>query len=192
MVISPATILGFSKSSRKTFPDERGYLSEWFNSSEFIHDDFADFTPKQLIFSESKKGVVRGIHYRHSFESQKKILTAISGKFMDVLIDFRVGSPTFKYVNVTEISDRGGEILVIPTGVGHAFQALEDNSIMAYALSACYSPEAEKTINPFDPHLDIPWNDHKLIVSDKDKLAMSFDYAQLNNQLPIFRSQGST
>lgn len=190
MVLGPTTILGVSKASRKTFPDKRGYLSEWFNSNEFTHDDFADFTPKQLLFSQSKKGVVRGIHYRHSFESQKKILTVISGKFIDILIDLRVGSPTFKHINVTKISDKGGEVLIIPTGVGHAFQALEDNSTMAYALSACYNTQAEKTINPFDPHLDFPWKDDKVVVSDKDKLAMSFDYARLNNQLPMFLSQG--
>jgi dTDP-4-dehydrorhamnose 3,5-epimerase len=188
-MVSRTTILGVSKTSRNTFPDERGYLSEWFNSNDFTQNNLADFTPKQLIFSQSKKGVIRGIHYRHSIESQKKVLTAISGKFMDVLIDLRVGSPTFKHVSVIEISDKGGEILIIPSGVGHAFQALEDNSIMAYALSAYHSPEAERTINPFDPHLDFPWKDDKLIISDKDKSAMSFEYAQLNNQLPIFHSQ---
>ena len=133
----PTTILGVSKTSRSTFPDERGYLSEWFNSNELIQNSLADFTPKQLLFSQSKKGVVRGIHYRHSIESQKKVITAISGKFMDVLIDLRVGSPTFRHINVTEISDKGGEILIIPSGVGHAFQALEDNSTMALLYAKC-------------------------------------------------------
>ena len=185
----PTTILGVSKTLRSTFPDERGYLSEWFNSNKLVQNNLGDFAPKQLLFSQSKKGVVRGIHYRHSIESQKKVITAVSGKFMDVLIDLRVGSPTFRHIKVTEISEKGGEILIIPSGVGHAFQALEDNSTMAYALSACYSPDAERTINPFDPHLDIPWEDGQLIISDKDRSAVSFDYAQLNNQLPIFRSQ---
>ena len=189
MISHPAMIHGVSKTSRNTFPDERGYLSEWFNSKDFTQNDLTDFTPKQLLFSQSKKGVVRGIHYSLAIENQKKILTAISGTFLDILIDLRAGSPTFEQINVTEISNKGGEILIVPAGVGHAFQALENNSTMAYALSACYTPESERTITPFDSHLDFPWKNDKFIISDKDKLAMSYDYAKLNNQLPMFHSQ---
>lgn len=189
MLSRTTMILGVSKLSRNTFPDERGYLSEWFNSNGVIQNNSAEFTPRQLIFSQSKKGVIRGIHYRQGTESQKKILTAISGKFMDILIDLRVGSPTFRHISLNEISDKGGEILIIPSGVGHAFQALEDNSIMTYALSDSFSPEAERTINPLDPNLNFPWENDNLIISDKDKSAMSFEYAQLNSQLPIFRPQ---
>ena len=83
------SILGAVKTFRNTFFDERGYLSEWFNANDNKQDVFPDFTPKQLLFSQSKKGVVRGVHYSLAHEGQKKILTAISGKFLDILIDLR-------------------------------------------------------------------------------------------------------
>ena len=183
------SILGAVKTFRNTFFDERGYLSEWFNAHDNNQDVFPDFTPKQLLFSQSKKGVVRGIHYSLAHEGQKKVLTAVSGKFLDILIDLRVGSPTFEHVNVIEISHEGGEILILPAGVGHAFQALDNNSTMAYALSVGYNPKSERTINPFDPHLDFSWKDDDFVISDKDRSAMSFEYAQSNNELPIFPSQ---
>lgn len=90
---------------------------------------------------------------------------------MDVVIDLRVGSPTFGAHSIFEMTGFDGKVVRVPKGFGHGFLALEDNTIMGYLLSSPYNPELEHAVNAFDPDLGIEWPLLDYIISEKDQLA---------------------
>ncbi len=93
------------------------------------------------FYSISKKGVIRGMHYQSPPEDHYKMVYCLSGQIIDVILDIRVGSPTYGSHLSIEISADNGEILIIPPGFAHGFCALSDEVIMQYKVSSIYSPE---------------------------------------------------
>ena len=163
------------------FPDHRGCFYESFNIKKLselgIKNNFV-----QDNVSESKKGVVRGLHYQLDPFSQAKLIIVLSGEILDVIVDIRKGSPTFgKHISVKLASDNH-KILFIPKGFAHGFIALEDNTIVQYKCDEHYSPEHERGIRFSDPTLDIDWNypKGKIIIADRDLQFPLFDKAEMN------------
>lgn len=171
------------------FPDERGSFREWFKFEEIKEVTGIDFSVKQANLSLSNKGVVRGIHYSLSEEGQAKWVTCANGHIIDVIVDIRPSSPTFK--KVIEVDLKGGEgcAVLIGAGLGHGFLALEDNSVVSYLLSSPYSPSNEFEINPLDPDLNIDWHLDLVgntghIISPKDAQAPSLQERLADGRLP--------
>lgn len=106
-----------------------------------------NFTVGQVNISRSKKGVIRGMHWQKGNHSQKKLITVLSGKIVDVVMDLRVGSPTFQQVRKFELGNDGSS-LYVPAGFAHGFQALEDDTTIMYFVDKEYSPENERSFNP--------------------------------------------
>jgi dTDP-4-dehydrorhamnose 3,5-epimerase len=151
--------------------DSRGYFTEWFKS-ELVRDVIGrEFKIAQANISNSKRGVVRGIHFSISKEGQAKWVTCISGKIIDFIVDIRPNSPTFKKWVSTELYDGSGRSIFISEGLGHAFIATEDDSRISYLLSSPYSPKEELAINPKDPEIAIKWPLEELHFSPKDESA---------------------
>lgn len=151
--------------------DTRGYLVEWFKEStarDVIGDNFA---LKQGNLSKSAKGVLRGIHFSLAPEGQKKWITCVSGSVLDLIVDLRPKSPTFKKSIQIPLSSGDGKAILIDQQLGHAILSLEDNTVVSYLLTSPYSPKNEFGINPFDPELEIVWPKMEFILSEKDKSA---------------------
>ena len=106
----------------------------------------------------------------------------------DVIVDIRVGSPTFGQWDSVVLDDRDHRSVYISEGLGHAFLALEDDSTVMYLCSAPYSPEREHTINALDPALDIVWPavDGGPIMSDRDREAPTLAQAEAAGLLPTW------
>ena len=92
----------------------------------------------------------------------------MSGKLWDVVVDIRPDSKTFMQWEAVELTSDNGRSVVISEGLGHAFIALEDNSITIYALSSDYEPSMEFAVNPKDTDLAIEWPSNNLIFSERD------------------------
>lgn len=148
------------------FEDERGWFYEFYKVETFTkHHITYSFVQENQSFS--KKGVVRGLHFQRAPYEQAKLVTALTGKVLDVVVDLRPASKTFKqtYYCVLESSKRN--MLMIPEGFAHGFSALED-SIFFYKCSNIYNRPSESGIRWNDPELNIDWRVDSPIVSGKD------------------------
>jgi len=168
--------------------DARGCFHEWFKLSEIEMLTGFQFNIEQANISTSKKGVIRGLHYSLSPQGQAKWLTCVSGKILDVIVDIRLGSPTFgKFVTI-EIDSSSSNAIFIGPGLAHGFSVLEENTAVAYLLSSPYSPSHEHAINPFDPQLKIDWklSENNIVISQKDLTAPTVVFLQESHLLPIY------
>ena len=169
----------------KRHADERGWFQEWFKKSELQkHIDF-DFSPVQANISRSSKGVVRGIHYSIAPEGQAKLVTVMNGAIDDYVIDINPRSQNFgKWVRV-HLTAQDGNAVLLPPHAGHAFQALTDNTIVCYLVTAEFNPHAEKGVTPLCPTLNIDWSsDCRAQLSEKDMAAPNLLEQRDNAQLP--------
>ena len=179
--ISGSWLIEFQK-----FEDSRGYFYESFKEEDFQKQIGRQLSIKQTNTSSSSKGSVRGIHYALVPPSQAKLVQCQRGSINDYVIEIRVGSPTFGEFEAIELNENSPTALFIEEGLAHAFVALENNTIVTYYVSEKFNPEREKGINPFDKILNVKWPDLELILSEKDKSAISLDEAKSQGILPSF------
>lgn len=188
MTAKPLSIHGAWLLQSRVFADDRGTFSEWFKSSLLTELTGETFEPVQANVSVSNVGVIRGIHYSLAPRGQAKLVTVLRGSIMDVAIDARVGSPTFsKYESVT-LRAGDGQTMFLRSDMAHAFQALEDNTVVSYLVSSEYSPTDEKEISPMCSTLNIQWSEGlRVVLSEKDRIAPNIEQQSTANLLPSFR-----
>lgn len=142
---------------RKPLKDNRGFFSRFYCADEFS-EILSDGKICQINQSVSNKmGTVRGLHYQIPPHSETKIVSCLKGRILDVAVDLRKKSPTYLKTFSIELSEANMRSLVIPKGFAHGFQTLEKNSEVIYLVTANYSHQHERGINPFDPELGINW-----------------------------------
>ena len=187
MNIIPLSISGAWLIKAKRFEDGRGWFQEWFKHSLIAEETGFDFQPIQTNISKSAAGSIRGIHYSTAPKGQGKLVTVMSGSIDDVVVDVRPGSPTFgKWEKVRLDSNTGDSVLISPS-LGHAFQALTDDTIVSYLVTAEFNPLAEKGITPFCADLTIEWDSMIApLVSQKDIEAPSLLEQKTAQNLPRY------
>jgi len=186
MKTTPLSIDGSWKIDFQRFDDNRGYFYESFKEEDFKTHIGRNFKIKQTNTSSSSKGSVRGIHFAMVPPSQAKLVQCQRGSIRDYVIDIRVGSPTFRKFEVVELGENSASAVFIEEGLAHAFVALENHTVVTYYVSEKYNPEREKGINPFDKTLNVKWPDLELILSEKDKQAISLDESEALGLLPNY------
>jgi dTDP-4-dehydrorhamnose 3,5-epimerase len=148
------------------FEDDRGWFYEFYKVETFKkHHINYSFVQENQSFS--KKGVVRGLHFQRDPYAQAKLVTVLTGKVLDVVVDLRPKSKTFKHIYHCLLDSSKRNMLMIPEGFAHGFSALED-SIFFYKCSNVYNRESESGIRWNDPELNINWKVENPIVSAKD------------------------
>jgi dTDP-4-dehydrorhamnose 3,5-epimerase len=186
MKAQPLKISGSWKIEFQKFDDNRGFFYESFKEEDFKKLIGRNLNIKQTNTSSSSKGSVRGIHYALVPPSQAKLVQCQRGSIKDYVIDIRVGSPTFGQFEEIELNENSASAVFIEEGLAHAFVALENQTVVTYFVTEKYNPEREKGINPFDKTLNVKWPDHELILSDKDKQAISLEESKAQGLLPSF------
>lgn len=164
----------------KRIGDERGFFSEVWNQQR-LREAGIDLSFVQDNHSRSARGVLRGLHYQMEPASQTKLVRVSRGSVFDVAVDIRQSSPTFgKWIGVTLSADKWNQLLV-PAGFAHGFLALEDGSEVQYKVTAAYSPEHDRGINPDDPAIGIEWPmaRSEWLLSTKDTAAPCLADAEL-------------
>ena len=165
--------------------DARGAFFEWFTDPAFTSITGHRFDLQQANCSVSKAGVLRGVHFAEVPPGQAKYVTCLRGAVYDVVVDIRVGSPTFGAWDAVTLDDTSHNSVYLAEGLGHAFLALEDDSTVMYLCSAGYDPQREHTVNALDPALAIDWpHPGELILSDRDRAAPSLEQARVDGLLP--------
>lgn len=167
--------------------DSRGLFFEWLTDRGFTAFAGHRLDVRQANCSVSAAGVLRGLHFAQLPPSQAKYVTCLAGSVFDVVVDIRVGSPTFGRWDSVLLDDRDRRSIYISEGLAHGFVALEDNSTVTYLCSAEYDPEREHTICATDPTLAIDWpRDHELVLSDRDAAAPPLDEVRAAGLLPTW------
>jgi dTDP-4-dehydrorhamnose 3,5-epimerase len=162
------TIEGVYKVMRPTHADERGFFHEIFRKKELEEVIGHEFNIVQANHSRSTRGVLRGIHRA----TWNKLVTAISGKVQQVVVDLREGSPTFGKYESFVLGEEGPQYSVfVPAGCGNAFLTLSEESNYAYLVDDYWAEGKEIGILATDPELKIEWFFDKLNLSDKDQKA---------------------
>ena len=135
----------------------------------------------------SQHGVLPGIHYADVPPSQAKYVFCLSGSVIDVVVDIRVGSPTFGQWDSVLLGGADRRGIFISEGLGHAFYSLEDDATVAYICSTSWSPGREHEVDPLDPAIGIDWpSDRDPILSSKDREAPSLAEAAARGLLPSY------
>ncbi len=171
------------------FPDGRGLFVAPFQQPAFEAAIGEPFTVRQSNHSVSRRGVVRGVHFADVPPGQAKYVYCAQGRLLDVAVDVRVGSPTFGRWDAVELDAVSYRAVYLAEGLGHAFCALEENSVLAYLCSTPYDPTVERAVSPLDPELALPWPAGLgPILSDRDAAAPTLAEAAAAGVLPRWRA----
>lgn len=171
MRVSPANISGLLTIEPAVFEDHRGYFYEGFNIEKLNEALGKDFIVRQLNFSKSSRGVLRGLHFQHPPFDQSKLISCNAGEILDVVVDMRQGSPTYGQHEKVLLSSENKQRFFVPRGFAHGFLVLSETAEIMYAVDKNYSPAHDAGIIYNDPALSIDWgmDQKELTISDKDK-----------------------
>jgi dTDP-4-dehydrorhamnose 3,5-epimerase len=163
------------------FQDSRGHFEEQFKLSLIEKELGRSFPVVQVNQTMSNKGVIRGIHWTEGDGGTAKYVSCTRGSIWDVVVDLRASSPTYGSWDARILSEQNGASMLISEGLGHAFLALENHSLVNYLCTSEYKPVNERTINPLDLKISIDFDGmakklgiENFTLSDKDRLAGGF------------------
>ncbi len=149
--------------------DARGFFTRTFCAEEFRKLGVEiSFVQQNLSFS-AQKGTLRGLHFQKEPYSEQKLVRCIKGSIVDIIVDLRPDSPTYKKWEAFELSAENRKELFVPRGFAHGFQTMEDDVEVTYLVSNFYTPEAESGVRHDDPAFGIEWPLPVTVMSDKDK-----------------------
>ena len=152
----------------KVFGDHRGFFMECWSKREFEKKGlFYEFVQDNHSLS-TMKGTLRGIHFQRGEKAQAKLVRCARGSVLDVAVDLRSKSTTYKQWIAVELSEENKRQLLIPRGFGHGFMTLTDHVEFLYKADNYYAPNAEGSIRWNDPELAINWGIEEPILSQKD------------------------
>lgn len=188
MQARPLAVEGAYVFTPASFSDHRGGSVQVLESGSFAGTTGRPFFPvAQTLFSTSRRGVVRGIHYTVTPPGSEKYVYCARGASLDLMVDLRVGSPTFGVYDAVQLTAGQPQTVYFPVGVGHAFAVLEDDTVMAYLLSNPYVPEHELALSPTDPELALPLPEGiSPIMSERDQRAPTLAAARDQGLLPDY------
>jgi dTDP-4-dehydrorhamnose 3,5-epimerase len=187
MQIRQLDIAGAWEITPQLHADARGLFFEWLTDQGFTSFAGHRLDVRQANCSVSAAGVLRGLHFAQLPPSQAKYVTCLTGSVFDVVVDIRLGSPTFGHWDSVLLDDRDRRSVYLSEGLAHGFVALQDNSTVMYLCSAEYNPQREHTIGATDPALAIDWpTEHKLVLSDRDAAAPTLEELRAADLLPTW------
>lgn len=172
MKISETSLPDVFRIQPEKIPDRRGTFHEAFRTDELSEAIGRRFEVKQVNFSVSHRNTLRGIHGSVTPPGQAKLVTCVRGAVLDVVVDLRIGSPTYGQHEVTLQTAGSGLSVYMAEGLGHGFLALADDTCINYVCNTEYVDGSQIAIDPLDPALQIPWELNGVpIMSDKDAAA---------------------
>ncbi len=186
MKVRPLTIEGAFEVVPVQHRDSRGTFLEWYRFDALAAAVGHPLELAQANLSTSARDVVRGVHFADVPPGQAKYVTCVSGAVLDVVVDIRVGSPTFGSWEAVPLDDEERRAVYLAEGLGHAFCALTEGATVAYLCSSTYRPGHEHGIDPLDPDLAIDWPADTPRLSTKDAAAPSLAQARAAGLLPQY------
>lgn len=150
--------------------DSRGYFMETYKK-ELFENYIGKIDFVQENESKSSYGVLRGLHFQKGATAQAKLVRAVVGRVVDVVVDIRIDSPTYGKHVAVELSDENAKQLFVPRGLAHGFAVVSETAVFGYKVDNFYSPQTEGCLLATDPSLAIDWGIpiENCLMSEKDK-----------------------
>ncbi len=187
MKVRELAIEGALEFSPTVFPDKRGLFVSPLQEPAFSDVTGAPFRLARTIHQDSRRGVVRGIHFTAMPPGGAKYIHCARGRALNFVVDLRDGSPTFGRWDAVDLDEVTFRAIYLGVGLGHAFVSLEDNTILSYLCSAPYVPADELSVNPLDPEIGLPVPEGiDSLRSDRDTAAPTLAEALAQGLLPRF------
>ena len=163
------------------FSDDRGYFFESYNRETHSKAGL-DFQWVQDNQSHSKHGVIRGLHFQNAPFAQTKLVRALQGEILDVVVDLRKGEPTYGKSFSVILTAENKKQLLVPKGFAHGFSVLSHSADVMYKCDVLYNKQSESGLIFNDPSLQIDWklSAGEMIVSEKDLVLPAFDNIDAN------------
>lgn len=169
MIFKETKLKGAFEIEIKKLEDERGFFGRSWCANEMAEHGLNSVI-KQANTSFSKtKGTIRGMHFQKAPYQESKLIRCTKGAILDVIIDLRPDSPTFKQWIGVELTESNYKMLYVPEDFAHGFMTLENNSEVTYLVSQFYTPGAEAGIRWNDPDFGINWPLEPTVISEKDQ-----------------------
>jgi dTDP-4-dehydrorhamnose 3,5-epimerase len=162
MIIEKTELAGVYIIDNFVAKDERGTFVKTFNQQEF-KDNELEFEIRESYFSISQKDVIRGMHFQLPPHDHQKLVYVAQGSIIDVILDLRVESKTYKKSISVELSEENRKSVYIPKGFAHGFKSLEDNTITVYNVSSEYNSRADSGI--WYDSFGFDWQNNEIIMS---------------------------
>ena len=164
----------------RAFGDNRGWFTETYSKEKFKELGIdIDFIQDNHSLS-AQEGTLRGLHFQLNPRAQTKLVRCTKGKILDVAVDIREGSPTYKKWVAVELTEENKKQLLVPMGFAHGFITLTENVEVQYKVDEYYSPENDRSIRFDDPEINIDWGIENPILSDKDLKAQMLSESNVN------------
>ena len=173
--------------STDVFPDDRGLFVNPFRARALAEAIGRPLHVRQTNHSASKRGVVRGVHFSMLPPGQAKYVYVPRGVAFDIVVDIRIGSPTYGQHDVVRLDDRDFRAIYVSEGLGHCAIALEDDTVLSYLCSTGYDPDREKGVSPTDTELALPVPADALL-SPRDTGAPTLAEAAEQGLLPTYQA----
>lgn len=149
--------------------DARGFFARIFSRDEMLERGLVAEFPQHNIGYNELKGTLRGMHFQRAPHAETKLVRCTSGSVVDVALDIRPSSPTFKQWVAVELSAHNRRMLYIPEGCAHGYQTLEDATELSYLTSQFYMPQSATGLRHDDPAFAIEWPLAVSRISDADR-----------------------
>lgn len=168
MKVTSTNISGVYIIEPDVFGDRRGWFMETYSKEKYRAAGIpCDFVQDNHSYSQ-KKGTLRGLHFQLNPKAQAKIVRCLSGAILDIAVDLREESPTYKKWIGAELTAENKKQIFIPRGFAHGFLTLTDDVEVAYKADAYYAPDCDGGILYSDPEIGIDWGEGPFILSEKD------------------------
>ena len=185
--MDPLSIEGAWVVSPPIRADARGSFHELFRGDQLLDTIGYRMDVAQANCSVSRLGVIRGVHFADVPPGQAKYVSCVSGAILDVIVDLRVGSPSYGQWEAVRLDDQDRRSVFVSEGLGHAFMALSETATTVYLCSTAYDPAREHGVHPLDPAIGIAWPaSGEPILSEKDAAAPSLAQAREAGLLPRY------
>ncbi len=168
MQFTPTALEGAMIVDLQRLEDERGFFARSFCRREFEQLGMNSDVVQANVSFNVNKGTLRGMHYQVAPAPETKLVRCTRGSIVDVIVDMRESSPTYRQHIAVELTAENHRALFVPANFAHGFQTLEDNSEVMYLVSGFYTPECERGLRFNDPALNIQWPVPVEHMSDKD------------------------
>ena len=180
MKITPTKIKDVLVIEPDIFEDSRGWFFESYNQKKLaIAGINSDFVQDNYSFSKMK-GTLRGLHLQNAPFSQAKLVSCTKGAVLDIAVDLRKKSSTYKKWCSIELTEENKKQLFIPRGFAHGFLTLTDNTEFIYKVDNDYDKQSDRSIRFDDPEIGIDWRNENPILSEKDRNAPFLKDSDIN------------
>lgn len=157
MKFLPTPLAGALVVEPELLADERGFFARTYCREEFAAHGIAAPVDQCSISFNAASGTLRGLHYQAAPHGETKLVRCTAGAIFDVIVDLRERSPTYRRWFSVELSAANRRMLLVPPGMAHGFQTLEDATEVEYQISPSYRPEAARGVRWDDPVLGVAW-----------------------------------